>query len=203
MNKIDLKKEWKELYRPGTKEVVRVDVPPLNYLMIDGRGDPNTAQEYKDAVETLYPVAYALKFMMKKGALGLDYVVMPLEGLWWVEDMSQFSVENKGAWLWTMMILQPEAVTQDMVDEALAQTAKKKNPPALGKVRLESLHEGASAQIMHTGPYADEAPNIAKIHQFIGENGGQLRGKHHEIYLSDPRRTAPEKLKTIIRQPFA
>ena len=202
MRKIDLKKESKELYRPGSKEVIRDDVPPLNYLMIDGRGDPNTAQEYKDAVETLYPVAYALKFMMKKGALELDYVVMPLEGLWWVEDMSQFSVQDKGDWLWTMMILQPEVVNQEMVDKALAQTAKKKNPPALDKVRLERLHEGAAAQIMHIGPYADEAPTIAKIHQFISENGGQLRGKHHEIYLSDPRRAAPEKMKTIIRQPF-
>jgi len=202
MRKIDLKKEWKELYRPGTKQVVRVDVPPLTYLMIDGRGDPNTVQEYKDAVETLYPVAYALKFMMKKGALELDYVVMPLEGLWWVEDMSQFSVQDKGDWLWTMMILQPEVVNQEMVDKALAQTAKKKNPPALDKVRLERLHEGAAAQIMHIGPYADEAPTIAKIHQFISENGGQLRGKHHEIYLSDPRRAAPQKMKTIIRQPF-
>ena len=203
MRKIDLKKELKELYRPGTKQVVRVDVPPLNYLMIDGRGDPNTAQEYKDAVETLYPVAYALKFMMKKGALGLDYVVMPLEGLWWVEDMTQFSEKKKSDWLWTMMILQPEAVTQKMVDEALAQTAKKKNPPALDKVHLERLHEGTSAQIMHIGPYAGEAPNIAKIHQFISENGNQPRGKHHEIYLSDPRRTMPEKLKTVIRQPMA
>ena len=201
-SKIDLKKEWKELYRPGTKEVVRVDVPPLNYLKIDGRGDPNTAQEYKDAIETLYPVAYTLKFMMKKGALGLDYVVMPLEGLWWVEDMSKFSVENKGDWLWTMMILQPDAVTLEMVDEALAQTAEKKNPPALDKVRLEGLYEGASAQIMHIGPYADEAPTISKIHQFITENGRRPRGKHHEIYLSDPRRAAPEKMKTVIRQPF-
>jgi hypothetical protein len=116
--------------------------------------------------------------------------------------MSKFSVENKGDWLWTMMILQPEAVTQEMVDEALAQTAKKKNPPALDKVRLEILHEGASAQIMHIGPYADEAPTISKIHQFIAENGRRPRGKHHEIYLSDPQRAAPEKMKTVIRQPF-
>ena len=203
MKKIDLKKEWKALYRPGAKLVVRVDVPPLNYLMIDGRGDPNTAQEYKDAVETLYAVAYALKFMMKKGTVGLDYVVMPLQGLWWVEDMSQFSVEKKADWLWTMMILQPEPVSLEMVEEALAQTAKKKNPPALDKVRLERLHEGASAQIMHIGPYADEASTIAKIHQYIDEIGCRPRGKHHEIYLSDPRRAAPEKLKTVIRQPFA
>ena len=202
MNKIDLKKEWKELYRPGAKKVSVVDVPPFNYLMIDGRGDPNTAQEYKDAVETLYAVAYTLKFMLKKGEIGQDYVVMPLEGLWWVEDMADFSVEDKSNWHWTMMILQPQPVTEAMIEEAVAQAAKKKNPPALDKVRLEGLHEGASAQIMHIGPYANEAPNITKIHQFIAETGAQLRGKHHEIYISDPRRTAPEKLKTIIRQPF-
>jgi hypothetical protein len=202
MSKIDLKKEWKELYRPSARQVSIVEVPPFNYLMIDGRGDPNVAQEYKDAVETLYAVAYTLKFMLKKGEIGQDYVVMPLQGLWWVENMAEFSVERKGDWQWTMMILQPPPVTEAMVAEAVAQAAKKKNPPALDKVRLESLHEGDAAQIMHIGPYADEAPNITKIHQFILENGGKLRGKHHEIYLSDPRRTTPEKLKTIIRQPF-
>jgi hypothetical protein len=202
MNKIDLKKEWKELYRPSARQVSMVDVPPFNYLMIDGRGDPNITQAYKDAVETLYTVAYTLKFMLKKGEIGQDYVVMPLQGLWWVENMADFSAERKGDWEWTMMILQPPPVTEGMVAEAVAQAAKKKNPPALDKVRLESLHEGSAAQIMHIGPYADEAPNIAKIHQFIIENGAQLRGKHHEIYLSDPRRAAPEKLKTIIRQPF-
>ena len=202
MDKIDLKKVWKELYRPSTKQVSRVDVPPFNYLMIDGRGDPNTAQEYKEAIEALYPVAYTLKFMLKKGAIGEDYVVMPLEGLWWVEDMADFSAERKDDWEWTMMILQPDVVTEEMVAEAVAQTRKKKNPPALDKVRLEALHEGSSAQIMHIGPYADEAPNIQKVHQFIADAGGQLHGKHHEIYLSDPRRAAPEKMKTIIRQPF-
>jgi len=203
MSKIDLKKELKHLYRPGGKQVTIVDVPPLNYLMIDGRGDPNTAQEYKEAIEALYPVAYTLKFMIKNGKPGLDYVVMPLQGLWWTPDMADFSVEDKSAWLWTMMILQPELVTQAMLEEAIAQTAKKKNPPALGKVRLDTLHEGLSAQIMYIGPYADEGPTIAGIHQFITDGGHQLRGKHHEIYLSDPRRAAPERLKTVIRQPFA
>jgi len=202
MSKIDLKKEWKELYRPSARQVSMVDVPAFNYLMIDGRGDPNSAQAYKEAVETLYAVSYTLKFMLKKGEIGQDYVVMPLQGLWWVEDMADFSVEKKGGWQWTMMILQPQPVTEAMVEEAMAQAAKKKNPPALDIVRFESLHEGPAAQIMHIGPYVDEAPNIAKIHQFIVENGGELRGKHHEIYLSDPRRAAPEKLKTIIRQPF-
>lgn len=202
MKKIDLKKEWKELYRPSAKQVAVVEVPTFNYLMIDGRGDPNTAEEYKEAVETLYAVAYTLKFMIKKGEIGQDYVVMPLQGLWWVDNMAEFNMERKEEWQWKMMILQPPPVSEAMVRAAIAQTAKKKNPPALDKVRFASLHEGTAAQIMHIGPYAAEAPNIEKIHQFIAANGGQLRGKHHEIYLSDPRRTAAEKLKTIIRQPF-
>lgn len=203
MRKIDLKKEWKELYRPSTKQVSLVDVPAFNYLMVDGRGDPNIAQEYKEAVEALYAVSYTLKFMLKKGEIGQDYVVMPLQGLWWVEDMADFSVERKGDWEWTMMIMQPPPVTEGLVAEAVTQTAKKKNPAALDKVYFESLHEGPAAQIMHIGPYADEALNIAKVHQAIVDNGDQLRGKHHEIYLSDPRRVAPEKLKTIIRQPYS
>jgi len=202
MLKVDYKKELKDLYRPSAKKVVQVDVPEMNFLMIDGVGDPNTAQEYKDAVEALYAVSYALKFMVKRGETAVDYGVMPLEGLWWMDDMSQFSVEAKDMWKWTMMIMQPKCVTQDLLEQALAQVAKKKNPPALPKMRFESYHEGLGAQIMHIGPYAAEAPTIEKIHQFIAENGYQLCGKHHEIYLSDPRRAAPEKLKTVIRQPM-
>ena len=202
MLKIDWKKEFKHLYRPSTRAVVVVDVPPLNFLMIDGVGDPNTAQEYREAVEALYAVAYALKFMVKKGPAAVDYGVMPLEGLWWVDDMRQFSVDDKGAWQWTMMIMQPEHVTEPLLEEALERVRVKKDPAALVKMQFESYHEGLSAQIMHVGPYAAEAPTIEKIHQFIAENGYQLRGKHHEIYLGNPRRTAPERLKTIIRQPM-
>jgi len=201
MAKIDLKKELKHLYKPSAKEVVVVDVPKMNFLMIDGSGDPNTAQEYQDAIEALYAVSYALKFMVKRGETAIDYAVMPLEGLWWTDDMSQFSTENKDIWKWTAMIMQPEYVTKDLVDEALPQVKKKKNPPALSKIRFESFHEGLAAQIMHIGPYAAEAPTIEKMHDFAKENGYELRGKHHEIYLSDPRRTAPEKMKTVIRQP--
>ncbi|MCA9929529.1 MAG: GyrI-like domain-containing protein [Anaerolineales bacterium] len=203
MKKIDLKKELKELYRPGTKKVSVVTVPPMNYLMINGKGDPNTAQEYREAVEVLYPLAYALKFMLKRGEAQLDYVVMPLEGLWWAEDMTTFSMERKDEWLWTAMIMQPPEITQEIVDEAAEQVRKKKNPPALDKVRFAAFDEGAVVQIMHIGPYADEAPNIARLHQFITDNGYTRRGKHHEIYLSDPGRVTPEKLKTVIRQPFA
>lgn len=203
MAKIDLKKELKHLYKPSSKEIVVVDVPPMSFLMIDGTGDPNTAQEYQDAMEALYAVSYALKFMVKKGEVGVDYVVMPLEGLWWTDDMSQFSMDDKDAWQWTTMIMQPEFVTQELVADALRQVEQKKNPPALSKIRFETLHEGLAIQTMHIGPYSAEGPTIEKMHRFAQENGYQLSGKHHEIYLSDPRRTAPERLKTVLRQPVS
>jgi len=199
--KIDFKKEMKNIYKPQAKEVVFVDVPMMNYLMIDGQGDPNTSQEYKDSIEALYAVSYTLKFMIKKGPLAIDYGVMPLEGLWWADDMSRFSIDDKNAWKWTSMIMQPEYVTKDLVEQAITQTAKKKNPPALNKLRFESYAEGYSAQILHIGPFADEGPTIKRIHDSIIEAGCENTGRHHEIYLSDFRRTAPEKLKTVIRQP--
>lgn len=202
MIKIDLKKDLKHLYNPSSKEVAVVDVSEVEFLMVDGAGNPNTAQEYKDAIEALYSVSYALKFMVKKGESAIDYAVMPLEGLWWVDDMTQFSMENKDAWKWTAMIMQPEYVTEGLVNAALRQVEKKKNPPALSKIRFESFHEGLSAQIMHIGPYSAEGPTIERLHNFIKENGYELRGKHHEIYLSDPRRSAPEKMRTVIRQPM-
>ncbi len=202
MAKVDFKKELKHLYNPSPKEPVIVDVPKMNFLMIDGVGDPNTAQEYQDAVEALYSVSYTLKFMVKKGEAAVDYTVMPLEGLWWIDDMTQFSMENKAIWKWTAMIMQPEYVTEVLVDVALREVERKKNPPAVSKIRFESLHEGLSAQIMHIGPYSAEGPTIEKLHNFIREKEYELRGKHHEIYLSDPRRSAPEKMKTVIRQPI-
>ena len=201
MIKIDLKKEFKHLYNPSSKEAVIVDVPRMNFLIIDGAGDPNSAQEYKDAIEALYAVSYALKFAIKKER-GIDYGVMPLEGLWWAEDMAAFSMENKDMWKWTAMIMQPEHVTKDLLNEALEQLEERRNLPALSKTRFESFHEGLSAQIMHIGPYSAEGPTIERLHSFIKGSGHELRGKHHEIYLSDPRRSAPEKMKTIIRQPI-
>jgi len=203
MKKIDFKKELKYLYNPSAKEVVFVDVPEMTFLMIDGMGDPNTAQEYKDAIEALYSVSYALKFMIKKGEMTIDYVVMPLESLWWTDDMTQFTTDNKDVWKWTSMIMQPQFVIKDLFDNAVEQV-KKKNLPALPKTRFETFYEGLSAQIMHIGPYSAEGPNIEKLHNFIKENGYEFDGlvqKHHEIYLSDPRRTKPEKMKTVIRQP--
>jgi hypothetical protein len=197
---LDYKKELKHLYRPSAKKFEVVDVPPMNFLMIGGHGDPNTAQEYPEAIEALYAVAYALKFASKKEK-GMDYVVPPLEGLWWAENMEAFTTGDKSAWDWTMMIMQPERVTRDMFEHALKQVEKKKDLPALSKLRLEAYHEGLSVQILHIGPYAAEAPTIAGMHAFAAENGYQLAGKHHEIYLGDPRKVAPEKLKTVLRQP--
>ena len=202
MTKVDLKKQLKHLYQPSTKEFVVVDVPPMQFLMIDGHGDPNTAQEYQDALEALYAVAYTLKFTSKK-VLEMDTVVPPPEGLWWAEDMDVFTASSdKGTWDWTMMIMQPEWVTQEMFEEAVAQVEKKKNPPALPRLRLETYDEGLAVQIMHIGSYDAEGPTIARMHAFIAENGYEPAGKHHEIYLSDPRRTAPEKTKTVLRQPI-
>ncbi|CAG0944476.1 hypothetical protein ANRL1_01781 [Anaerolineae bacterium] len=206
MKKLDLKKEFKSLYNPSSKQVVTVDVPAMNFLMSDGVGDPNTAQKYKDAVEALYAVAYTLKFMIKKGKSAIDYPVMPLEGLWWVDRVAEFSMDelmkHKDAWQWTMMIMQPSIIKRDQVADALDQVAKKKNPPALAKIRFESFAEGTCAQIMHLGPYSAEQPNIERLHAFIRASGHALRGKHHEIYFGDPRRTKPEKLKTVLRQPM-
>lgn len=201
MKKIDYKKELKHLYNASSKKIEIVDVPKMNFLMIDGKGDPNTSQEFQEAVNALFNFSYTLKFMIKKNALGIDYGVMPLEGLWWADDMSQFSVENKEDWKWTLMIMQPEHVTVTLVNKTVEQVKKKKDLAALLKVRFEAFSEGKAAQIMHIGPFSEEGPTIEKVHHFIKENGLKLSGKHHEIYLSDIRRAAPEKWKTIVRQP--
>jgi hypothetical protein len=206
MPKIDLKKENKELYNPSSKEVSIIYVPKMNYLMIDGEGDPNISQEYQDAIEALFSVSFKVKFISAKEA-SQDYVVMPLEGLWWIENMEDFNIQDKSNWKWTSMIRQPDFITKNMVEKALTEVEKKKNLPALSRVRFESLHEGLSAQIMHLGPYSEEEPAIEKLHAFIEVNGYEFDGtmpgeKHHEIYISDVRRTKPEKLKIIIRQPI-
>lgn len=203
--KLDLRKTLKHLYNPPSKKVVEVDVPAMNFLMLDGSGDPNTALEYQQALEALYGMAYTLKFASKKA--GLDFTVMASEGLWWLDDMGakygdfDFTAD-KSRWRWTMMIMQPDAITPAMVDAAVAELRHKKNPAALDKVRFERFHEGLSAQIMHMGPYSAEKPTIDRLHAYIAEQGCEPRGKHHEIYLGDPRRTAPEKLRTVIRQPM-
>ncbi len=202
MTKIDLKKELRYLYHSHTKVVSVIDAPPMNFLMIDGAGDPNTAQAYQEAIEALFSVSYALKFMIKKSDLAIDYGVMPLEGLWWAEDMARFSTDDKQHWLWTAMIMQPEYVTESLVAQAIADVTKKKGLPAAARLRFEMFHEGQSAQIMHIGPFSAEQPTVERLHQHIEKLGFRRAGKHHEIYLSDFRKASPEKLKTIIRQPM-
>lgn len=202
MDKIDFKRDLKHLYQPPAGQFTLIEVPAMQFLMLDGHGDPNSAPAYQEAVEALYAVAYKLKFASKQ-QLGRDYAVMPLEGLWWAEDMASFTARrDKSQWDWTMMIMQPEWVTGEMFGEATAVVAKQKALPGLVNLRLEPYHEGRSVQIMHIGSYEDEAPILHKLHhEFMPANQLAFNGRHHEIYLSDPRRVAPEKLKTVLRQP--
>ena len=202
METLDLKKKFKQLYSLPKNQVMIVDVPEFNYIMIDGIGDPNHSVAFQEAVSALYTVSYTLKFMFKKGPQEIDYAVMPLEGLWWMDDMTQFTIENKAKWKWTMMIVQPDFVTKAIFQEACIAAGKKKELPALPKLRLEKMKEGPAAQTLYFGPYSGEGPTIMKLHDFVKENGYQLSGKHREIYLNDMRKTAPEKLKTVIRQPL-
>jgi len=201
MKKLDLKKDLKYLYEPSSKSFSVVDVLAMNFIMIDGQGNPNTSVEYAEAIQALYSSAYTLKFMIKK-ELGVDYPVMASEGLWWMDDMREFSVARKDDWKWTMMIMQPEIVTSGLFFLAVAEAAKNKEIPALARLRFQTFKEGKAAQIMYFGPYAEEGPTIARLHKFIEESGYVRDGKHHEIYLGDPRRSAPEKLRTTIRQPM-
>lgn len=201
MQKIDLKKEFRHLYQPSSKEVVEVEIPPFRFLMIDGAGDPNTSPDYAQAVEALFSVSYTAKFMMKKGAQPVDYAVMPLEGLWWADDMGAFVANDKSQWKWTMMIMQPTFVADDVIKAAIAEVRRKKTIPALDRLRLEVFAEGKCAQILHIGPFSEEGPTIQRVHDFIDMHASRT-GKHHEIYLSDIRRADPRKWKTIIRHPM-
>lgn len=201
MGKQDLKRELKPFYGASAKHVVEVVVPAFNFLMIDGEGDPNASAAYAEAVEALFSVAYTAKFAHKRET-GRDYVVMPLEGLWWADDLSAFERRDKGRWKWTMMIMQPPTVTVAAIDAAIAAVARKKSLGSLARLRFEAFEEGRCAQILHVGPFSSEGPTIERVHDFIRRHGA-LRGKHHEIYLSDIRRTAPERWKTLIRQPMA
>lgn len=200
MDKIDFRKTMKALWQPPAGRFTLVEVPKMRFLMIDGEGDPNTAPAYTQAVEWLYSVSYPLKFMSKR-TLGRDYAVMPLEGLWWAEDMESFVRRDKDDWSWTMMIMQPDWITQPMVEAAIEKArAKRGEPPT--SLRLEDYHEGLSVQILHIGAYDDEGPVLRRLHdEFLPANGLEPTGHHHELYISDPRRTPPEKLKTVLRQP--
>lgn len=201
MPKVDFRKSLKGLYSGSTKDFVLVDVPETRYLMIDGEGDPNTARSYKDAIETLYPVAYAIKFASKLG-LGRDYVVPPLEALWWAAEMEDFIERRKDRWLWTVMLMLPGWIEPEFATDCIEPVRQKKRPPALAKLRIEALHEGPSVQILHVGAYDDEGPVLARMHHdFMPSKNLTFNGRHHEIYLSDARKTPPDKLKTILRQP--
>jgi hypothetical protein len=203
IQKVDRRKQLSEFYTAKATPKV-VDVPPLDYLMIDGHGDPNSSPDFAAAIEALYGVSYAIKFALRRGPGGIDHAVMPLEGLWWADDNKAFERGERKAWKWTLMIVQPPGVTSAAIKGAVA-TVKDKKPHlgAVDALRFKRWAEGPSAQLLHVGPYNSERPNIEHLHDYVGALGGRMRGRHHEIYLNDARRTAPERLKTIIRQPFA
>jgi hypothetical protein len=201
MSKVDYKKELSQFYKPSAKGVCEVVVPQMAYLMIDGQGDPNTSPAYAEAVEALFSVSYAAKFALKRSTPSFDYAVMPLEGLWWAEDLSAFKNNDRKNWKWTMMIMQPPVVTAHTMESAIETVGRKKSLPALTRLRFDEFTEGRCAQTLHIGPFSEEGPTIQRVHDFILSRGS-LSGKHHEIYLSDIRRADPKKWKTIIRQPM-
>ena len=203
MEKFDVKKAYKELYAPSRRDFSLVTVPCFGYFAVDGHGNPNTATEYSEALEALYALSYATKFASKK-EMDRDFVVGPLEGLWRADDPEVFVTRDKASWDWTMMITQPEWITSAELSASIASVGAKKNLAALDKVRFLELEEGLSVQILHIGSYDDEAPTLDRLHNtFIPANGLSFNGDHHEIYLSDARRTQPEKLKTVLRQPVS
>lgn len=205
MEKIDYKKEYKKIYNPSKKEPEIIDVPNFQFLMIDGIDARPENKEFQSAIEALFSISFKVKFI-SKNKLNKDYVVMPLEGLWWADDMDNFEKGKKENWKWTLMIMQPNFITIEIIDAAVSELKKKKNNNSINLLRLEKFKEGNSAQIMHIGPFSEEHENILKLHNLIKKKDGKYNGhvqKHHEIYLSDFRKCAPEKLKTILRQPFS
>jgi hypothetical protein len=203
VEKLDLKKSLKEFYSPSAKDVSLVAVPRMNFLMIDGEGAPESLA-FQQAIEAIYGVAYTLKFTVKKAG-GQDFAVMPLEGLWWAEDMADFDPQrgDRNRWCWKLLIMQPDFITPEDFEGAAKSAAKKKDNPAINRVRLDSLEEGRTVQIMHIGPFSTEGPNIKRLHDKIAALGSRPAGKHHEIYLSDFRRVSPAAMKTVLRQPYA
>lgn len=202
MEKMDLRKKFALLYKASAKKPALVEVPALNFLMADGAGDPNPSPSFQKAIQGLYGLSYTLKFGFKMRK-GIDWTVMGLEGLWWADDMSAFPAGRKDEWKWTLMIMQPDVVTPELIDEIAARMREAGKAGALDRMRLEAFEEGLSVQVLHVGPYAGEGATIARMHEFARANGYEPRGRHHEIYLGDPRRSAPEKLRTILRQPVA
>lgn len=200
--KIDFKTEYKNLYKPTNKIWEQITVPTLSFLTLSGKGDPNTSKIYAESVQTLYAVSYAIKFL-SKNTLGKDYVVGPLEGLWWADDPDDFKIGNKDRWQWTMMILKPDWIDQNTVEEMCSATSTKKQLPLAKHIKVLTCAEGLCAQMLHVGPYSEEKPKLAYLHDvYMKENNLDFNGKHHEIYLSDPRKTEANKLKTVLRQPL-
>jgi hypothetical protein len=204
MEKLDLKKKYKDLYKPSAKQVVVVDVPEFKFVMVDGvipAGTPVAeAEDFVNAMTVLYGLSYTLKFASKlRKENPIDYTVMALEGLWWVKG-GEFKFGKVEPWYFTAIMMQPEHITQEMYQEAVAEFKRKKGDnPALAKLRFEPFHEGLSVQVMHLGPYSEEPATIARMDAYAEENGYKMRGKHHEIYLGDPRRGDPAKTKTVLR----
>lgn len=202
-----MRKELKRFYEPSARKVETVKVPKFNFLMIDGRIEPNESPEtsrlYQEAMKALCGAAYTLKFNSKlRKRNPIDYPVMALEGLWWTSS-GEFDFNKKEDWSWTMMIMQPKHITERMLQDALKSVRDRRGEnAALDRLHLEAFHEGLSMQIMHIGPYSEESHTIEKMSKFAQEKGYRLRGKHHEIYFGDPRRTKPEKLKTVLRHPI-
>jgi hypothetical protein len=211
MKKLDLKSDLKYLYTASARKVGLLQVPCLQFAMIDGaieKGQaPGTSPGFQEATQALYGISYTLKFMLKKRKThAIDYPVMALEGLWWVEN-GVFDITVKDNWFYTLMILQPEIINDDVFAEGLSEVRRKRgDSPALSKIRLDSFEEGLCLQILHVGPYATEPASIQKMEEYASESGYRdrvgLGGKHHEIYLGDPRRADPSKLKTLLRHPI-
>jgi len=197
MKKIDHRKELKSFYEASANRIVEVEVPALRFLMVDGQGDPSTSEDYARAVEALFAVSYAAKFMIKKGPQQIDYAVMPLEGLWWADDPAAFAENRLSSWKWTMMIMQPDIVPDDIIAAAIDSVRAKKGLADVDKLRLETFTEGHCAQVLHVGPFSEEGPTIERLHAYI-RGKSDLVGKHHEIYLTDVRRADPKKWKMII-----
>ncbi len=202
VRKFDYKKVFKEFYSQPAKKVSILKMPKLKYLMINGYGNPNASREYKEAIEVLFSLSYNIKFIIKNSDLKIDYGVMPLESLWWTDNINDFSIDNKSMWKWCSMIMQPDIVTEDYIEKALYEVEKKKKLSSISKVECKDYDEGLVAQTMHVGPYTNEGPTVEKLYNYIKECGYVLSGLHHEIYLNNPRRCLPNNIKTIIRQPI-
>jgi hypothetical protein len=201
--KLDFRKVYHHLYSPSAKEAEEILVPELQFAMVDGEGPPEGSEEFQNAIAALYGVTYTMKFSRKKAGIGPDYSVSPLEGLWWMADGADFDMSRPADWRWTLMIMQPDFITHEEFTGTVSQLTIEKPSPLLSRLRLELFNEGKVVQILHIGPYDQEARSLHKLEAYAKSRGYTLRGKHHEIYLGDPRRAKPDKLRTILRHPIS